>query len=202
MALLIACLAARERVTAALPELRTTLEAEVTTCWAGFTDCRSDVARAEKMELLWGVGTIEEQLNGVRYRISPYSFFQTNSRGTERLYSLLGEWGQACGRGAMMDLYCGSGDTEGFLKILPASKLAVQLSAAVVDPPRPGLQPKALQAVIDLNPQRLAYVSCNPESLARDLGVLAPYYRIASAQPVDLFPHTPHVETVVALEPR
>ena len=92
--------------------------------------------------------------------------------------------------------------TEDFLKILTATKLAVQLSAAVIDPPRPGLQPKALQVVIDLNPQRLAYVSCNPEALARDLQSLGPYYKIRSVQPVDLFPHTPHVETLVALEHR
>ena len=93
-------------------------------------------------------------------------------------------------------------DAENFLKILPASKLAVQLSAVVVDPPRPGLQPKALQAVMDLNPRRLAYVSCNPEALARDLQNLIPFYHIRTAQAVDLFPHTPHVETLVTLEHR
>src|SRR4029077_4928793 len=90
-------------------------------------------------------------------------------------------------------------DTEGFLKILPASKLPVQLSAAVIDPPRPGLQPKAVQALIDLNPRRLAYVSCNPEALARDLQNLVPLYHLRSVQPVDLFPHTPHVETLVVM---
>jgi 23S rRNA (uracil1939-C5)-methyltransferase len=244
MALLIASTGARERITAALPEATSRLQPLLTTFWVGYTECRSDVARAEKMELQWGPGVIHETLNGVRYRISPYSFFQTNTHGTERLYQLLADWGRETG-GALMDLYCGSGgialslansfdrvvgvdinaeaiedarhnatlngcekaefvasDTEGFLKILPATKLAVQLGAAVIDPPRPGLQPKAMQTLLDLNPQRLAYVSCNPEALARDLAMLVPFYQIRSVQPVDLFPHTPHVETLVALEHR
>lgn len=244
MGLLIASAPARERVLAALETLNAQLKPFLTTFWIGFTDARSDVGYAEKMLLQWGPGNIQERLNQITYRISPYSFFQTNTHGTEKLYSLLADWGQDCG-GALMDLYCGSGgialslaacfdrvvgvdsnadaiadaqfnatangcqntefvasDTEGFLKILPASKLAVQLSAAVIDPPRAGLHPKALQALIDLNPRRLAYVSCKPESLARDLQTLVPYYNIRSVQPVDLFPHTPHVETVALLEHR
>jgi 23S rRNA (uracil1939-C5)-methyltransferase len=215
-----------------------------TTAWLGLTDTKSDVARAEEMTLLWGPGTIDERLGDRTYRISPYSFFQTNTHGTERLYGLLAEWGKSIG-GALVDVYCGSGgitlalaqsfdrvvgidtnreaiedarfnaehngignaefvaeDAVEFLKKLPASKLAVQLSAVIVDPPRPGLHPKALQALLELNPPRLAYVSCNPESLARDLQGLVPFYKILSAQPVDLFPHTPHVETVVFLEHR
>ena len=95
-----------------------------------------------------------------------------------------------------------SEDALKFLGKLPGSKMAVQLSALVVDPPRPGLHPKALAGVIELNPPQLAYVSCNPESLARDLKALAPLYHIRSVQPVDLFPHTAHVETVCLMEHR
>ncbi|HVO32853.1 MAG TPA: methyltransferase domain-containing protein, partial [Elusimicrobiota bacterium] len=181
----------------------------------------------------------------LQFRVSPYSFFQTNTQATEQLYGLLADWASSVGGGALVDLYCGSGgitlslaggfdravgidsnreaiedavfnagqngvsnvefvtgDVLDFVKKLPASKLAVQLSAVVVDPPRPGLHPKALQALIGLNPPRLAYVSCNPESLARDLASLAPLYRIRSVQPVDLFPQTPHVETVALMEHR
>jgi 23S rRNA (uracil1939-C5)-methyltransferase len=245
MGILIGSAESRDRIIPALDGLRSEIEPLLSTFWSGFTEGRSDVARAEKMQLGWGPGWIQETLNGVTYRISPYSFFQTNTRGTEALYRLLGEWAREDGGGALMDLYCGSGgialslasaydrvvgvdinvsaiedarynadlnqikntefvasDTENFLKILPAAKLAIQLSAAVIDPPRPGLQPKALQAVLEINPRRLAYVSCNPEALARDLKNLIPFYRIKSVQPVDLFPHTPHVETLVALEHR
>ena len=216
----------------------------LTTCWLGVTDDKGDVARAEDMRLLWGPGTIEEKLGFITYRISPYSFFQTNTRGTEKLYALLQDW--SCDtRGALIDLYCGSGgislalansfdrvvgidinkdaiedakknaelngiqnaefvgeDAQEFLKKLPGSKLSVQLSAMVVDPPRVGLHPLALRNLLEMNPPRLAYVSCNPESLARDLQTLVPFYRIHSVQPVDLFPHTAHVETLAFLEHR
>jgi 23S rRNA (uracil1939-C5)-methyltransferase len=93
-------------------------------------------------------------------------------------------------------------ETEDFLDKLDASKLTVQLSGVVVDPPRPGLHPKALTTLIELNPPAIAYVSCNPESLARDLSRLAPLYHIRSVQVFDLFPHTHHVETLVTLEHR
>jgi len=224
--------------------LRQQIEPLLSTAWLGVTDAQSDVARAEDMRLLWGSGTITETLNRRTYQISPYSFFQTNTRGTEKLYALLQEWGSEC-RGALVDLYCGSGgitlaladsfdrvvgidtnrgaiedakinaernsignaefvceDALEFLKKLPGSKLSIQLSAMIVDPPRAGLHPKALQALLEMNPPRLAYVSCNPESLARDLQSLVPFYKIRSAQPVDLFPHTAHVETVVFMEHR
>ena len=268
--------------------LRPSLEPLLTTCWLGVTDEKSDVAQAKDMRLLWGPGTIQEKLGPITYRISPYSFFQTNTHGTEKLYALLQEWAfsissspavagggsmdrahhnpcsapspgslrdsppEAGGNddlmqtgGALIDLYCGSGgitlalaasfdrvigidtnkaaiedakknaeangienaefvceDALEFLKKLPGSKLSVQLSAMVVDPPRAGLHPKALQALLEMNPAKLAYVSCNPESLARDLQSLVPVYRIRSAQPVDLFPHTAHVETLCILEHR
>jgi 23S rRNA (uracil1939-C5)-methyltransferase len=225
-------------------DFQSTVQPLVTTAWLGISDSPSDVARTPHMKLLWGSGTFEERLGSLYFRVSPYSFFQTNTHGAERLYGLLQEWGRNLS-GALLDLYCGSGgitlslagsfdrvlgidsnreaiedaifnaqrnavsnaefitgDAIDFMSKLPASKVAVQLSAVVVDPPRPGLHPKALKALVDLNPPRLAYVSCNPESLARDLQSLVPFYKIQSVQPVDLFPHTPHVETVALLEHR
>jgi 23S rRNA (uracil1939-C5)-methyltransferase len=216
----------------------------LSTFWLGVTDSKSDVARAEDMRLLWGPGAITEKLIARTYQISPYSFFQTNTRGTEKLYGLLQAWGESI-RGALIDLYCGSGgitlaladhfdrvvgidtnadaiadakkaaeanglqntefvceDALEFLKKLPGSKLSIQLSALIIDPPRAGLHPKALQALVEMNPPQLAYVSCNPESLARDLKPLVPFYKIRCVQVVDLFPHTAHVETVVFLEHR
>jgi 23S rRNA (uracil1939-C5)-methyltransferase len=255
------------------PTPPTNLQPLLSTFWLGVTDSRSDVARTDDMRLLWGSGTMDEKLGSITYRISPYSFFQTNTHGTEKLYDLLKDWamephpnplpdgrggdptalssegegGEARVRrsGVLIDLYCGSGgialalaggfdrvigidtnalaiedakanaernglantefvceDAQEFLKKLPASKVAVQLSALVVDPPRAGLHPQALRALLKINPPRLAYVSCNPESLARDLQPLVPFYTIRSVQPVDLFPHTAHVETLVIMEHR
>jgi len=241
MAILIA---SRELPQALLDELRGPLKPLVTTCWLGVTDMRSDVARAETMHLLWGSGVIGETLGRLHFEISPYSFFQTNTRGTELLYGLLAAWARPQ-TGVLLDLYCGAGgiglslshcfdrligidtnrdsiqdaarsaernailnaefvcdDAMHFLAKLPASKASIQLASVIVDPPRPGLHAKAMQALLEINPARLAYVSCNPESLARDLQIVAPLYRIASVQPVDLFPQTPHVETVAFLEHR
>ncbi len=93
-------------------------------------------------------------------------------------------------------------DAVEFLAKNPASQFAAPLTSLVVDPPRPGLNAKALEAIMEMKPPFVAYVSCNPESLARDLKVLAPLYRIAEVQPVDLFPNTPHVETLCFLERR
>lgn len=241
MAVLLTTLAGASRFD---PKELESLKPLLSSCWLGVNDSKSDVATAEDMRLLWGPGTITEKLIDRTYQISPYSFFQTNTRGTEKLYTLLQAWGERV-KGTLIDLYCGSGgitialaphfdraigidtnasaikdamenaarnqitntefvceDAQEFLKKLPGSKLAVQLNAVVVDPPRPGLHPKALQALLEMNPLHLAYVSCNPESLARDLQSLVPFYRIVSVQPVDLFPHTAHVETVCIMEHR
>ena len=194
--------------TAAMLELTALLQPLFSTFLIGVTDSLGDVARAPDMHLRWGPGYIQDKLGALTFRISPYSFFQTNTRGAEKLYSLLQQWATGIG-GALLDLYCGSGgiglsmaatfdrlvgidsnpdaiqdakfnaelnglgntefvatDAEQFLKILPASKLSVQLATVVVDPPRPGLHPKAMHALLELNPTRIGYVSCNPESLA------------------------------------
>ncbi|MFH1008398.1 MAG: 23S rRNA (uracil(1939)-C(5))-methyltransferase RlmD [Candidatus Latescibacterota bacterium] len=85
----------------------------------------------------------------------------------------------------------------------PAEKVFPELDGhfdvGVVDPPRAGIHPKALQRLIELAPGRLIYVSCNPKTLADDIRVLRALYTVKNVQPVDLFPHTPHVETVVEM---
>jgi 23S rRNA (uracil1939-C5)-methyltransferase len=72
----------------------------------------------------------------------------------------------------------------------------------VLDPPRAGVHPKVIEALLLATPQKLIYVSCNPSSQARDLALMQEYYRITAVQPVDMFPHTHHVENVVLLERR
>lgn len=204
----------------------------------------SDVAWGETRALLAGTGLIEDRLGSFTFRLSPRTFFQTNTRGAEVLYGLVRDGVREGGRAStLFDIYCGSGSiglfcadaadrvvgvelnpqavadaqanarefgiSHGAFYAMDASAFAVspqfQLlwtapgAVAVMDPPRPGLSPEVRRLLLERPVQKWLYVSCNPESLARDLAVLASHYAVEKVQPVDLFPHTPHVETVVHL---
>ncbi|MCM2303702.1 MAG: 23S rRNA (uracil(1939)-C(5))-methyltransferase RlmD [Elusimicrobia bacterium] len=203
----------------------------------------SDTAISDSLETLMGAGYITETLyfpdGAVDYRISPHSFFQTNTKGTEALYGLLRSWTRELpGAGTVLDLYCGGGgialslagaarkvvgvelnpsavadakanaERNGFkncefygaaVELLLPSLLDLRPEAVVVDPPRAGLHAKAAATLLEMAPPLIFYVSCNPESLGRDLGLLKEKYAVDRLVVVDLFPHTDHVETVVRL---
>jgi len=84
------------------------------------------------------------------------------------------------------------------LDLLP--RIQERPQVILIDPPRAGMHPKAVGKILDLNPDRMVYVSCNPATLARDLGLMKDAYRPMEVQPVDMFPHTPHIEVVVKLK--
>ena len=192
--------------------------------------------------LLWGDDAIEEKLLGLRFRIRPNAFLQTNTRMAERLYELAIEYAGLTGDETVYDLYCGTGtiglsmarnaltvwgvdvSEESIACALENAELNGIGNAAffagnvgqaleelhdragdpdlvVVDPQRAGLAGKALRRVGRLQAPRVVYVSCNPTTLASDLKVLAADwgYRLERARPLDMFPHTPHVETVALL---
>src|SRR5438477_7033521 len=192
--------------------------------------------------LLWGDDAIEEELLGLRFRIRPNAFLQTNTQMAERLYALAVEFAGLTGAETVYDLYCGTGtigltlagkaltvwgvdvSEESIACALENAELNGIGNAAyfagnvgqaleelhdragdphlvVVDPPRAGLAGKALRRVGRLGAPRVVYVSCNPTTLASDVKVLVGEwgYRLERARPVDMFPHTPHVETVALL---
>jgi 23S rRNA (uracil1939-C5)-methyltransferase len=194
-------------------------------------------------ELLWGDGWIEEELCGLRFRVRPNAFLQTNTAMAEKLYGLAGEAAQLTGSETVWDLYCGIGtiglslaadaltvwgievSEESVACALENAELNGLTNAAffagnvgqvveelversgppdvvVVDPPRAGLAGKALRRLGRLGAPRLVYVSCNPTTLAGDVKTLRQEwgYELRRARPVDMFPHTPHVETVALLE--
>jgi 23S rRNA (uracil1939-C5)-methyltransferase len=195
--------------------------------------------------LLWGDDAIEEQLLGLRVRIRPNAFLQTNTEMAERLYGIAREFAALTGEENVYDLYCGTGTiglalasdarTVWGLEISEEAvacaienaelngianarffagnvgqtlrELAEQAGppdVAVVDPPRAGLAGKALKRTGELGAPRLVYVSCNPTTLASDVKVLREDYgyELLRCRPVDMFPHTPHVESVSLLEKR
>ena len=192
--------------------------------------------------LLWGEEAIEEELCGLRFRIRPNAFLQTNTEMAERLYELAADAAGLTGSETVYDLYCGIGTIGLTLARRALTVWGVEISeesvacaienaelngitnaafyagnvgqtleelreragqpdVVVVDPPRAGLAGKALRRVGRLAAPRLVYVSCNPTTLASDVKQLGADwgYRLESARPVDMFPHTPHIETVALL---
>jgi 23S rRNA (uracil1939-C5)-methyltransferase len=192
--------------------------------------------------LLWGDEAIEERLSGLRFRVRPNAFLQTNTAMAEQLYGLAREYAALTGNETVFDLYCGIGtiglamaadaltvwgvevSEESVACALENAELngitnvaffagevgqsledlrdrAGEPDVVVVDPPRAGLSGKAVRRIGRLAPQRVVYVSCNPTTLAgnvkelvRDFG-----YTLQRVRPVDMFPHTPHVEAVALL---
>jgi 23S rRNA (uracil1939-C5)-methyltransferase len=194
-------------------------------------------------KLLWGEEGIEEELGGLRFRVRPNAFLQTNTAMAEKLYALAREAAQLSGNQTVWDLYCGIGtiglsmagdaltvwgidvSEESVACALENAELNGITNAAffagnvgqvvddlldrsgapdvvVVDPPRAGLAGKALRRLGGIGAPRLVYVSCNPTTLAGDVKTLREEYgyELLRARPVDMFPHTPHVETVALLE--
>jgi 23S rRNA (uracil1939-C5)-methyltransferase len=194
-------------------------------------------------ELLWGEEAIEEVIGGLRFRVRPNAFLQTNTEMAERLYAIALETAALTGSETVYDLYCGIGTiglaaaanalTVWGIEISEESVACAIENAEVnaignaaffagnvgevltelrdragdpdvvfVDPPRAGLAGKALKRLGEIGAPRVVYVSCNPTTLAGDLKRLADGYgyRLVRAQPVDMFPHTPHVECVSLLE--
>lgn len=204
----------------------------------------NDKPDAPKIHTLIGKPAISERLFDLQFDISPFSFFQTNTLGAEKLYQAISEAADLSQRETVLDAYCGMGTIGQYLArfcqrvvgieshpsaiddaLKSAGKnrianisfyrgrteqvLATQLQPGgkytfdtiIVDPPRAGLHPDAVQSVIAHHPAKLVYVSCNTATFARDLGAfLAAGYELRTVQPVDMFPHTAHIETVSLLQ--
>ncbi len=194
-------------------------------------------------KLLWGEESIEEEFGGLRFRVRPNAFLQTNTAMAEKLYTLAADAAGLTGSETVWDLYCGIGtigltlagnaltvwgievSEESVACALENAELNGITNAAffagnvgqvveelversgspdvvVVDPPRAGLAGKALRHLGRLGAPRLVYVSCNPTTLAGDVKTLRGEYgyELLRVTPVDMFPHTPHVEAVALLE--
>jgi 23S rRNA (uracil-5-)-methyltransferase RumA len=209
-------------------------------------DSVADVIKNEGTEILYGKDFFYEELLGLRFRISPFSFFQTNSLGAEVLYQTARDFildgdENALGGKVVYDLYSGTGTIAQIMapvckevvgveiveEAVEAAKENASLNGLsncrflagdvlkvldeipeqpdyiILDPPRDGIHPKALERIIAYGVPRMVYISCKPTSLARDLEVLqARGYRVEKAACVDMFPGTYHVETVVLLSQR
>ncbi len=184
---------------------------------------------------------IFEQMEDLRFRIGPKSFYQTNSNQAYRLYSIVRDFADLTGNEIVYDLYTGTGTIALFLarnaskvvgiEYVPEAIVDAQVNAAnnnidncyffagdmrdmlsaqfieqegtpnviVLDPPRAGIHPDVAKVIAQAAPDKIIYVSCNPATQARDIELIGEQYQITKVQPVDMFPHTHHLENVVLL---
>lgn len=214
------------------------LEGKVTGIIHTINNSLSDVVQADEIEILYGREYIIENLLGLNFKINPFAFFQTNSKGAEELYSIVRDFMGNSDNKVVFDLYCGTG-TIGQI-VAPKAKQVIGIELIeeaveaakenaklnnlnncqfiagdvakviqdvkakpdiiILDPPRAGVHPVALDYVIKFNAKEIIYVSCNPKTLATDLKVLKENgYKIEKIKLKDMFPHTPHCEAVVKL---
>jgi 23S rRNA (uracil1939-C5)-methyltransferase len=189
-----------------------------------------------------GKGHIIEKLENFQFKISPKSFFQTNTLQGEKLYQITREFAELNGTQTVYDLYCGTGSIGIFVSGLAKKVVGVEMveeaiedaienaslnhlknavffagdvidicnnaffdeqgrpDVIITDPPRAGMHEKLLKKLLDIAAPIIVYVSCNPATQARDLALLHEKYQVTKIQPVDMFPHTLHIENVVQLK--
>ena len=202
---------------------------------------RGNAVLGDSTRILWGKDAIEDILCGLRFRISPRSFYQVNRTQAEKLYEKAIDAADLHGTERVLDLYCGTGTITLCLAKRAKSVIGIELIEAaiqdaqenarrngienarffcadageaakklaqenelpdviVVDPPRKGLSADVIEAIAQMAPSRMVYVSCDPATLARDLRLLEPHgYHLTHAEALDLFPRCAHVETVALM---
>lgn len=201
---------------------------------------QAKVATGDRTDVVFGPGTLEDEIGPFRFTVGPQTFFQTNTRQAERLYGEARTHADLGSDDLVLDLYCGAGTLSLFLAEEAGTVVGIESEhesvalarqnakkngvenvhfytgrireridrvidehgppdVLVCDPPRPGLHKQAARLVADIAAPRMVYVSCNPQTQARDLKRLKRTYTPRLVRPVDQFPHTPHIETVALL---
>lgn len=191
-----------------------------------------------------GNGYIYEMMEGLKFKVGPKSFYQTNTEQAYHLYSVARDFAELTGDELVYDLYTGTGTIANFVaghankvigieyvpEAIEDAKINSEINhifntkffagdmkdilndafvdkygrpdVIITDPPRAGMHPDVIDTILHAQPRRIVYVSCNPATQARDLSLLDADYKVMAVQPVDMFPHTPHVENVVRLDRR
>lgn len=198
---------------------------------------------ADQTPILYrGEDAIYETMEGLRFKVGPKSFYQTNTLQAYRLYCIAREFAELTGSETVYDLYTGTGTIAQFVSSRAAHVIGIEYvpeaiedaqvnaeanhitncefyagdmkdvltdefisqhgrpDVIILDPPRAGIHPSVARVILNACPERMVYVSCNPASQARDIALFSEKYSITKVQPVDMFPHTLHVENVVALQ--
>lgn len=214
---------------------------EITTIvWVNNLKCNDTIGDLD-IHIFKGAGFVYEQMEGLRFKVGPKSFYQTNNDQAYELYKVVREFASLTGSELVYDLYTGTGTIANFVaakarKVIGIEYVEDAISDAIInsklngiantqflagdmkdiltdefveanghpdviitDPPRAGMHADVVQVILNANPDRIVYVSCNPATQARDLQLLDTRYNVVAYQPVDMFPHTHHIENVVLL---
>lgn len=215
---------------------------QIKSLWYVINGKANDSIADQECILYKGEDAIYEQMENLKFKIGPKSFYQTNSLQAYTLYSIARDFARLQGGETVYDLYTGTGTIAQFISAKASKVIGIEYvpeaiadarvnarnngitnceffagdmkdvltdnfiaehgkpDIIILDPPRAGIHPDVAQVILNAAPERIVYVSCNPASQARDLAILSGKYRITAVRPVDMFPHTHHVENVVALE--
>ena len=205
---------------------------------------KNDTITDQEVVTWSGNDCIYEEMEGLKFKIGPKSFYQTNSEQAYNLYKVTREFAQLSETDLVYDLYTGTGTIANFVARNVAKVVGIEYveeaiedakvnslangidntlffagdmkdilnqefilehgrpDVLITDPPRAGMHTDVVEAILFANPKRIVYVSCNPATQARDLNLFDTNYKVTRVQPVDMFPHTHHVENVVLLERR
>ena len=201
-----------EHIAAMFPQITSLLYVNNQKCNDTFGDLEVSVFK--------GNDHIFETMEGLRFKVGPKSFYQTNTEQAYHLYSVAREFAGLTGNELVYDLYTGTGTIANFVARSARNGIGNTLFFAgdmkdiltdsfidspgrpdviITDPPRAGMHGDVIETILRAQPKRIVYVSCNPATQARDLSLLDAEYAVKEVQPVDMFPHTPHVENVVLL---
>lgn len=198
----------------------------------------------QEIHVVKGKDYIYEQMEGLRFKVGPKSFYQTNTEQAYELYKVARDFAHLTGQELVYDLYTGTGTIANFVAKQARQVIGIEYvpeaiedakansdingitntlfyagdmkdilnkkfieehgrpDVIITDPPRAGMHQDVIDTILFAAPQRIVYVSCNPATQARDLQLLNQDYQVISVQPVDMFPHTQHVENVVLLKRR
>ncbi len=215
------------------------LDGKITGFLHTINDNLADAVNVDILKILYGRDYLIEEILGLKFKISPFSFFQTNTFGAEKLYSIARDFAGDVDDKVVFDLYSGTGTISMIMAPLAKKVVGIEIveeavemakenaklnnldnvefiagdvlkevenlkekpDLIIVDPPRTGINPKAIGKIIDFNPDKFVYISCNPVTLVRDLKEFENRgYKVDKVKLMDMFPKTPHVECIALIQ--
>jgi 23S rRNA (uracil1939-C5)-methyltransferase len=225
-----------EHLAATFPQITSLLYVDNHKCNDTFGD--------QEVVVYKGKDYIYEEMEGLKFKVGPKSFYQTNTDQAYTLYKVARNFARLTGDELVYDLYTGTGTIANFVSKKAKKVIGIEYvpeaiedakvnseingiantlfyagdmkdilnrefierhgrpDVIITDPPRAGMHTDVIETIKFASPIRIVYVSCNPATQARDLQLLDDQYKVTAIQPVDMFPHTQHVENVVLLEKR